>query len=504
MAEEWFCSIAGKVSGPLSPQQLREMTTKGYLSPSDLVRLGAGGAWFPAGRIKGLFPAGALPGDSAGQPAGSASGAPVPVAKPLQPPPQGPSSASRPPAPPPVTAAAIPVPPVPAPNAPPIDLAFLDQEPAAPPKAAARTRIATPELTDRKEKRRKQMLMVWALVAVLAGLSAVAIAVQVWVRHFKPGAPKLEQVAKLEEQTRPKAKDPEAVVGLSEKALESLQLPGAKEAGKGSGKAEKAAAALDAGPWVDARSPASVGQIEVKVRSLTLGRPSWLRVSGRGAKSQYLVLTLELANASKDRKVDHAGWGPGTAVRLADDRQPPNTYALKFAYAGREGPEAIYPGESIEDRLVFDKPVEAAKRLRLQLPAAAFGGTGTVKFEIPMEMVTRAEEAEDPQPRTAPKAAAVAKTEQAAPAARAPQTMDAPTEGPTGDPSEDFGISRDAKEFDRPAGVLEAERNDAERGKAASGRKAPKAAPKRKAPEGDEADGQESGFERATRKKARF
>ena len=501
MAEEWFCSIAGKVSGPLSAQQLREMTSKGYLSPNDLVRCGAVGAWFPAGRVKGLFAApGTAPSDSAGVAAGSASSASVPVAKPLPAPPQGPPPGVRAPE----TRAPLPRPGSPA--APPLDLAFLDQEPAAPPRAAARTGTPLPQRSDRERNRRSQKLLVWVLVGVLAGLTAVAIAVQVWVSRIEPPLAKSEEVARKEEPAKPKVKDPEAVVGLSDQALERLQLPGAagvKALGKDSTKGGKEAAELDASPWVDAASPAAIGDIEVKIRSVALGRPAWLRVSGRGAKAQYLVLTLELANASKDRKVDHAGWRPGAAVRLTDDRQPPNTYALKLGYAGREGPEAIYPGESIEDRLVFDKPVDTAKRLRLQLPAAAFGGQGMVKFEIPREMVTAGERAEAPETPAPAAAAQASGTQPPAAAAAAPSKADAMDEGPSGDPRHDFGIQEEDGKALGSAAVAP-EPQEAKTTQGGAGRKPAKAGGKRKASGSAQDAGQDSGFEKATRQKAPF
>lgn len=59
MATEWFCRIRGQLRGPLSPQDLKALATAGQLAPDSLVRQGMAGAWVKAGRVKGLFQAGA-------------------------------------------------------------------------------------------------------------------------------------------------------------------------------------------------------------------------------------------------------------------------------------------------------------------------------------------------------------------------------------------------------------------------------------------------------------
>ncbi len=50
---------------------------------------------------------------------------------------------------------------------------------------------------------------------------------------------------------------------------------------------------------------------------------------------------------------------------------------------------SIYPGKRLEDLLVFEPPIENLQFLRLELPAAAFGGTGTLRLQIPKTMIRR-------------------------------------------------------------------------------------------------------------------
>ena len=84
MAAQWFCQIAGAEIGPLSSQQIKTMVANGRLLPSDAMRQGASGPWFPAARVKGLFPPGQAPGGTpAAVPASPArkNGHALPVAR---------------------------------------------------------------------------------------------------------------------------------------------------------------------------------------------------------------------------------------------------------------------------------------------------------------------------------------------------------------------------------------------------------------------------------------
>lgn len=53
---DWFCKIDGKVYGPYSGQALRQMAVEERLLPSDSLRDGADGEWFPAREMENLFP----------------------------------------------------------------------------------------------------------------------------------------------------------------------------------------------------------------------------------------------------------------------------------------------------------------------------------------------------------------------------------------------------------------------------------------------------------------
>ncbi len=57
MAQEWYCRIAGKQYGPMSPKQLKSLAASGKLKPDDGVRREADKQWAAASKVKGLFSA---------------------------------------------------------------------------------------------------------------------------------------------------------------------------------------------------------------------------------------------------------------------------------------------------------------------------------------------------------------------------------------------------------------------------------------------------------------
>jgi uncharacterized protein DUF4339 len=87
-SKEWFCQINGVEIGPIESPQLKQLAACGTVKPSDLVRLGASGAWVAAWNVRGLFaanavsqsPAVATPPTTAGVPAIQAA---IPTAIPL-------------------------------------------------------------------------------------------------------------------------------------------------------------------------------------------------------------------------------------------------------------------------------------------------------------------------------------------------------------------------------------------------------------------------------------
>jgi hypothetical protein len=146
--------------------------------------------------------------------------------------------------------------------------------------------------------------------------------------------------------------------------------------------------------WIDAsREPWKCGDVTVKVPSVTIATATLLDAAKRVSDTQdeFLLIRVELTNQSSTRKIEYSSWGVrGQEPQLVDDLK--NKYALQKApgggiFEGQVRSKSIYPEKSLEDLLVFERPVGRARFLRLQLPAAAFEGQGTGYIEIPMSMV---------------------------------------------------------------------------------------------------------------------
>lgn len=111
------------------------------------------------------------------------------------------------------------------------------------------------------------------------------------------------------------------------------------------------------------------------------------------SEKEHFRVAVQIKNNHKTRKVDFEGWGTegpflADSARMTDEHG--NTYKrITFGFAAKiEGQiraASIYPGQSITDVLVFEAPVEAAKKLKLSLPATNFKGEGTIEALVPRD-----------------------------------------------------------------------------------------------------------------------
>jgi len=359
MASEWFCEISGRQLGPLSSQQLRAMAEQGRLMPEHRVRQGAEGPWVPAARVKGLFQ-------------GDATPAPPRPVKPVDPSAASPSETpkARP-----TTSKAVRVaktPPSPPPPPPAATTEPSGQPPGISPgheEFSIVTEAGTPweRVAGRggagPSGRKKPLLMAGLLVLLVLGLSAAGIAVYLGNR-------------------------PDEAAAVAEPEPSADALPASPE--------EK--------NWVDASDSAiQCGEVRVSILEAKQGYPRFAsRLPAPDALEEYLLLTVKLENLAESKKLEYESWGSRSSlirrVRLTDNVR--NTYRSKsFGRAeleGQVGAASIYPGETVEDLLVFERPVETAEYLQLELPAAAFGQPGALYFTIPREMIKVTEEEPEP------------------------------------------------------------------------------------------------------------
>jgi Domain of unknown function (DUF4352) len=145
--------------------------------------------------------------------------------------------------------------------------------------------------------------------------------------------------------------------------------------------------------------PVTVGDL-----TITLGRavikkvPLTDNTDGSTGKSKdaYLVIPLTIKNTSDGKKVDYQSW-MGDRIgdkhaKLTDDLG--NNYrVIDFGIFNKpdghtEG-DAIYPGKSLSDVLVFEVPTDKAKSFDLELPGDNLGLDDPIKVHFDTDKVSR-------------------------------------------------------------------------------------------------------------------
>ncbi len=148
--------------------------------------------------------------------------------------------------------------------------------------------------------------------------------------------------------------------------------------------------------WADAgRDALYHGDAGLSITSAVVGPVDFEPQEGRRPPAdRCLVLTLRLTNAGIVRNLRYTGWPgeePTQEPPLLRDSQG-KTYAVKrfaagWAVKGRAPSATVPPGKAHNDVLVFEAPPRGAGPLRLELPAAAVGGEGLLRMEIPNKMI---------------------------------------------------------------------------------------------------------------------
>lgn len=455
MEVEWFLKIADKEVGPLSARQLKAMALRGEISKFDAVRRGSDGRWVPASSVKGLLPTGASAAEgrrpnrtpAARQPEQPPAAPQTPPGAKTQP---GPAPAAEPPGPvPSAIPRAIPVaqPVVARPDASGVQPARLgefniDTSVDIAASSVADRRSVTP--TDSTRRRRNNLVVVVVAVSVVA---LAAVGAGVLLSRKGPGTASEDAYAASDKAGAHSEQEREPVVirGLDEYL---------GEAGPKAPEEDEADAAP--GEWTNAStSSAECGDVTVKIASAQIGRPRLISVSSGTAarpRTDCLWLKIEVRNTNKTTKLEYTSWNVGQkGVRLVDNDG--KEYSVKsFASHGLEiegqiegGRGSLLPEEATEDVLAFDRPDRSAKSLRLELPSAAFGETGTLKFEIPAAMIAWPAESEG---QTEPDAASKLADGHARPeAGKAPRVGEGADGGPIAIPGVSYEANDDEDAF---------------------------------------------------------
>jgi hypothetical protein len=148
--------------------------------------------------------------------------------------------------------------------------------------------------------------------------------------------------------------------------------------------------------WADLALPQQIGDVRVAVASVAIGTVPLEGLLDEAESSEPLLMVrLTIENASRTRKIDFRGFEPELAAvhfaQLTDNFN--NAYRrVGFGAARPKGQVrlgSIYPGDSLDDLLVFELPVAAVAYLRLELPAQHVGHDGAYRFQIPCAAIAR-------------------------------------------------------------------------------------------------------------------
>ncbi|MCA9042352.1 MAG: DUF4190 domain-containing protein, partial [Planctomycetaceae bacterium] len=142
-----------------------------------------------------------------------------------------------------------------------------------------------------------------------------------------------------------------------------------------------------ASPWENASEIYDGDLVSVEIIDAIIGKVELSNLGDDSASQDNLLqFTVEVMNKQEAKKMNFSGWkgeafSGRNAATLEDEHG--NTYKrINFGFGtkikGQVENDSIYPQKSVTDVLVFEVPVDAAKELRLKLPASAYGEEGLI------------------------------------------------------------------------------------------------------------------------------
>ncbi len=389
MANEWYVRIGEKEYGPFASAKLKQLADAGKISPETLVRLGTDGKWVPASKVKGLFesaptqPSASLPPPDAPQPAIAPSPPPPPIV-------------------PPILTASIVEPPRSAPSQ-----SVAVQVNVSQSRAAHSLGIASLVLGILG-------LLTFCLPFIAIPLTALGLALGIgglFLAFARRGsgigfsiagsavcALVLLPCVLFTFAVGTAISEGAKAIDEAGKKIEAASKTNQVVAENADGGEPAKLANKDEIEWADAAKPVQQGDIRVSVTGVSVNRVPLLALgSEKTSSDQLIMIRLRIENVGTTRKVEYKSWSGGASIlpdavaALTDNLD--NTYKrINFGFGtqvvGQITSESVYPEKAIDDVLVFEPPISAAEFLKLELPAAAFGGTGQLRLKIPKSMIS--------------------------------------------------------------------------------------------------------------------
>jgi len=144
--------------------------------------------------------------------------------------------------------------------------------------------------------------------------------------------------------------------------------------------------------WIDASKAAyRKGDVYVKVVEVKIAEAPLQPPPKEKSDKKSLLISLKIANLGHLRMIPYAGQGSGKHPASLKDSQGKTLTAQAFPpgsnLIGQTKQTVLRANKQVEDLLVFELPDANVQHLDLELPAAAWGGTGTCKLRIPGRMI---------------------------------------------------------------------------------------------------------------------
>jgi len=146
------------------------------------------------------------------------------------------------------------------------------------------------------------------------------------------------------------------------------------------------------------------GNMKVTVQKVHIGTVNHNDALGQPqvTAEKFFAIDLAVANLSPTKKTDFQTWrgvtfGIGGGFANLTDNSGNSYKRINITPSMEDGSSypdtvSIYPQKEHRDLLVFELPVENIEWLHLELPAENFGGSGMLRFEIPMGKISAARE----------------------------------------------------------------------------------------------------------------
>jgi hypothetical protein len=108
----------------------------------------------------------------------------------------------------------------------------------------------------------------------------------------------------------------------------------------------------------------------------------------------YLTIRLSLLNVSQTKKVTYRSWSDQTTLIGRDHATLKdsfgNSYTRTVTLLGANS-RTVHPDKSVTDVLTFERPIDKASYLELELSASNYGCEGVICFRIPLISVEGSE-----------------------------------------------------------------------------------------------------------------